>query len=541
MSSTSYSNSIPRTAEAERALPVAASATIVAAIALLGLYVRLVHVLPADFPLNDGGLFYRMIEELRQNGYALPAFTSYNAAGIPYAYPPLSFYLAGGLADLTGWRLIDIVRLLPPVLSALAIPAFYILARSILHRVTPALIASLVFALLPQNLGWYIMGGGLPRSLALVFALLALHQVHAMYTTGERKYIATSALLSGLTVLSHPQVATFLALSIALFFVFFGRSVRALLHSALVLAGVLLVSAPWWGTVLVNHGPGPLLAALQSGRHSLSALYQIMLFQVTGEPFLSLFSVLCLLGIIVSLVQREWLLPVWLLLPILLTPRTGTDYATVPLAMLAAVALDRLVLPQIAVLAQNARRKNGTQEVAPGGTWVQSKAAVYVLAFLALYGLIAAYMTPRQENSPLVALGANERSAMDWIASNTPADSRFLVMSGRDSGTDSAGEWFPVVANRVSLSTAQGYEWMPINWVARAERANALQYCVALDGTCLDRWATTGNVDYTHVYVRTGGDDACCSGLYRSLKNSADYRLVYEQQDVAVFSHSTSK
>jgi len=62
---------------------------------LLGVGVRAFHVLSHGFPLNDGGLFFSMVRDLQAAHYHLPAFTSYNDAGIPYAYSPLGFYLAG--------------------------------------------------------------------------------------------------------------------------------------------------------------------------------------------------------------------------------------------------------------------------------------------------------------------------------------------------------------------------------------------------------------------------------------------------------------
>jgi hypothetical protein len=49
----------------------------------LGIWLRLSSVLAADFPLNDGGLFWQMAQEIRENGYALPAFTGYNFERIP--------------------------------------------------------------------------------------------------------------------------------------------------------------------------------------------------------------------------------------------------------------------------------------------------------------------------------------------------------------------------------------------------------------------------------------------------------------------------
>ncbi|RPH58889.1 MAG: hypothetical protein EHM81_09165, partial [Chloroflexi bacterium] len=151
--------------------------------ALFGFYVRLANVLPSDFPINDGGLFYSMTRDLQVNGYRLPAFTSYNAAGIPFAYPPLPFYLAGFLSQLFKWDLLDIFRILPAIISMAALPGLYWLAKDLLKSEPQAALACLVFALTPGAFSWLIMGGGLTRGLGLAFALRTLHQAYLLYQT----------------------------------------------------------------------------------------------------------------------------------------------------------------------------------------------------------------------------------------------------------------------------------------------------------------------------------------------------------------------
>ena len=58
---------------------------------LVGGLVRGLPVLRADFPLHDGGLLYTMAGDLRSNGFALPAFTTYNGGQLPFAYPPPAY------------------------------------------------------------------------------------------------------------------------------------------------------------------------------------------------------------------------------------------------------------------------------------------------------------------------------------------------------------------------------------------------------------------------------------------------------------------
>ena len=63
---------------------VAPLAILAVAMALGGL-IRITFVLIGDgFPLNDGGMFLVMIEDLKP-GFGLPEYTSYNGGDIPYA------------------------------------------------------------------------------------------------------------------------------------------------------------------------------------------------------------------------------------------------------------------------------------------------------------------------------------------------------------------------------------------------------------------------------------------------------------------------
>ena len=149
---------------------------------LAGGLLRLSFAWSASFPLNDGGLFYLMVQELRQAGYRLPSFTAYNGGQIPFAYPPLGLYLAGLVADLGRWSLLDVFRLLPAVLSVATIPAFYALARDVLPTRTATVGAVLAFAFMPGSFAWQIMGGGVTRAPGMLLATLAVQQAYRLYT-----------------------------------------------------------------------------------------------------------------------------------------------------------------------------------------------------------------------------------------------------------------------------------------------------------------------------------------------------------------------
>jgi len=94
---------------------------------LLGGWIRLNYVLSADFPLNDGGLFYTMARDLIANNFKVPLFTTYNQANIPFAYPFLPVYCIAFLNQFFGVDLLDSLRFLPLIFNISVIPFVYFL------------------------------------------------------------------------------------------------------------------------------------------------------------------------------------------------------------------------------------------------------------------------------------------------------------------------------------------------------------------------------------------------------------------------------
>jgi 4-amino-4-deoxy-L-arabinose transferase-like glycosyltransferase len=125
-------------------------------------------------------MFYAMARDLQHNGYRLPEFTTYNSANIPFTYPPLGFYASALIDDLTPLSLVQVFRWLPLIATCLTLPAFYLLAKSMLTSRVALVASVLAFALVPRSFMWLLMGGGVTRSLGFLFAILALYCVHRL-------------------------------------------------------------------------------------------------------------------------------------------------------------------------------------------------------------------------------------------------------------------------------------------------------------------------------------------------------------------------
>jgi hypothetical protein len=500
-----------------------------------GALVRVWPLLTSSFPLNDGGMFMQAIIDLRHANFRLPDSLHYNGLPIAYAYPPLGFYIAGLVASATNASLFNVLRVIPALFSMLTLGAFMLLARDILRTRDSVVIASLAFALVPRSHSWEIMGGGLTRSIGFFFAILAIWQAYRLYTERSRTSLILTSVFAALACLSHLEMAMFVAFSAALLFLVYGRSRSGLRDSILVAVGVLALTSPWWGTVLARHGAEPFLNAGQTGNHSLLSIFVLLLNPNWGqEPFFPLFSALAFLGLFYALLQRRYFLPLWIAAGLLIDPRKFETEAMVPMSMLVAICVVDLIVP---LLRQRVARPAQFRVSGRIMAWVSP----LLVGILILYGTISSVVTTAQGDA---GLAPSERQAMQWVNVSTAPDSRFIVISGDLWPLDRSGEWLPALSDRVSVSTVQGYEWLPDDAYAKQiEAYRALQECTTMAASCVEQWGQEYDKSFDYVYIATrdaslGGvypRDACCGGLAASFASDPNYSLVFQNDGATIF------
>jgi hypothetical protein len=486
---------------------------------LIGLVVRAVPVLRADFPLHDGGLFYVMANDLRTDAFVLPAFTSYNGGSLPFAYPPLFLYVAAALNAL-GLPLITLLQYLPLLLSAASVPLSFLAARALLSE-RHALAAAFAFALVPSAYEFMVVGGGLTRAGGMVLAWATIWQAARLTANPGWRRAVVAGLLGGLTVVSHPYAGAFAILSIALLLAWRART-RDVTQAALIALGVAIVTvAPWVWAVASAHGVGPLVAGGGSRTQFGVAIASLLFQDVTGAPF-SVFLGIALVGFLAELARRRYLLLVWFVLTITVLGGNGWAIAMLPLSMLIAVAIVDVVIPGLMMIS-SAR-----------------SVALTLFAGLLGAGLLASLGVGYVVLTPLWPLSADQRAAMSWIQHETPATATFAVVTGQPWAIDSASEWFPALTSRQSLATAQGSEWTD-GWSKRIDESFALQSCAGgwPDG-CLDRWAADFGQHPDYVYIAKGhqlgplSPDDCCPVLRESL--AREMRVVYDGPGATILS-----
>jgi hypothetical protein len=134
---------------------------------------------------------------------------------------------------------------------------------------------------------------------------------------------------------------------------------------------------------------------------------------------------------------------------------------------------------------------------------------------------------------------------MNWARENTPADSRFLVLTGTTSvSCDSVLEWFPALTGRQSIHTVQGTEWTQgANFNAYVRSTYAVQECLtSSDTSCLDVAVSQSQYDYVYVSRVLRADNCQALDFQRTfpyflehLRINDGLEVVYETDDVMIY------
>ncbi len=444
--------------------------------------IRLQLLVGTDFPINDGALFYVFVQDIARVFPHLPASVDYNGLSIPFAYPPLSFWVSAALVRL-GFAPLGLVHYLPILLNIGWVLLFTsLLLRLGFSRLFTAF-AVFVFGTTFRSYEWLVMGGGLSRgfgSLFFLLTLIALLPPGLWRGTGwSWRRLVVGGVFLGATILSHLEwglLGTFCALvSVA---VAKARPVRFL--QAAVLLGVVsgLLVLPWIASVVQVHGLAPFQAASQASQWTFNVLRDAGRILLNNAMLL---LPLLVVGTLLILRTREvfWLVLVGAAL--LLIPRSGETPLVLGIAVLTTLGF-------FGVLAALARR--------PGRNARPALVALSI-GVLALTGVRAADALRRDEK--FAPLHSEVRGAMAWVAANHPG-AGFAVVRDAPWAYNATAEWFPVLAHATNMTTVQGREWLP-------ER----------------------NFDRVYTAVETLDDSASCPQLLQSLANFPGAQFVWTE------------
>lgn len=500
-------------------MPARVTWLLVGAITLAGLVVRAIPIALSDFPVNDGGLFLAMTRAVQDAGWGLPATVAWNRTDLPFVYPPLGFYAAGTIQVALGVDLFAVFRWIPLFASTLIVPAVYLLARELLRSEVGGLVAALAYALAPSSYVWLIQGGGVTRSPGLLLAVLTVWQIVLLVRDPGRRRAVVVGLLAGTTALIHPGAAVFVAASAVPIWIFEGRTGPSLRSATTALAVSAAVVAPWALIVVTRHGLAALINVPSNGPDPIATGIALVAGRLTGVPFTDPLAVLGFALAVLCLVRRRFLLPLWFAV----ATAMSYQYALIPFSVIIGVAaLD------VTALSRSGPAAGGAHQA----RWLPRVVALFLAVCLLVEGAASA-LTILNPGAPVHGLSAERRTAMAWVDANLPSDARVAVISDSVWSGDPDSEWFPVIAQRRSIATVQGSEWLgraTFNEQVRAHRR--LQACVRPASVeCVEDWLAEWPSDYLYLPMGPlhgpGSPDDCCADLRRMLSTDPHFTVVH--------------
>lgn len=268
----------------------------------------------------------------------------------------------------------------------------------------------------------------------------------------RKRWVVGVAVAFAFAVMSHPVVALAFVLTSAGVWLGVDRTGEGFTWFLVSGLAGLVLAVVYWGPVVANHGYSPLVNAVTS-RHGMG-LYDLLVraltLDISDMPFLTIWSVLAVIGVLYAVAEREWL-PIALFGTLGLLPQY--KFLVIPIALLAAIALKRIVdgiLPLV-----------GARPEAQIGEHRLSSLRVLVTVVFITYGFgsglyvsrIGELVTgkPQFENlSPLVD-GA-EVKAMQEVNVATPVDATFVAIGHEE-------EWLGYYAKRTVADAMWGQEW----------------------------------------------------------------------------------
>jgi hypothetical protein len=458
----------------------------------------LYHSVRSPYPMGAAGLYTLMAELVAQKPFPMPMEVPYyGPGGLPFAYPPVAAYVTALFIGPLRIPALDFLRWEPAILCILTMLAVYAFAKQLWGDRLKALAGVAIAFSAETVFMFHGTASGSVRALALLWSFLAAWSALLAYTCDRhwRRDALLAGFFLGLTGMTHLAYAAFLAPGILLM-AFLHESHRPMLARASVLATIvavgIVVSAPWWMTIIRRYGLEVLLNA-GSSHGTLSLLkmagpspvavarsllrWYANLGGTWWPPFL---AGIALVGLAYGVARRRWLLPAWTV--VVVATLGGTERFEILLAgLLAGEALVDL-----------ARFAGGIGETQQPGR----KNALASSGYLALTLAPVMFLGFRGIQWTDAVLSKDLLEATSWVRSNSPEGSRYLYL-----GRDDAAEWVPYLTRRAPGIGRWGGEWTG-TYGSQGVLEGELVACVQdREVGCLDRLMASLSADITLLIV----------------------------------------
>lgn len=395
-----------------------------------------------SLPLGYGGLYALMAEEVASNSFSLPFFIPYYGPGkIPFAYPPLAFYVIAILVKMDV-SVITSLRFVPPLLSLLSLFPLYLLVKYQMKSDIAAGLAVLYAASSPSLYVMHTWSAGSVRATAFFLMLCGFYLYARLLREGRLRFGLIAGIFLGLTILTHLFYALAFAIWVFVWFLIDIRNSRVWKSTSLMTVVAFILVSPWLYMMASRYGTGIFLNAFASHDNSAfmdllrqpqfipANLFGKLSFLMSPLP---VFVLMCI-GFIFLVVNRQIGIPLGFMAFAFFLSGEGSRFLAFIGAILFGVA---------GMYLWDVFRKFGTG--------IRTGAAA--LAGIVVFQML---MLSFQEYTGAVpVLNQNAFEAAKYVRENTPETSRYLFVAGQ-----SEAEWFPYLLQREPFVSKWGSEWL---------------------------------------------------------------------------------
>lgn len=407
--------------------------------------------LRSSFPTGSAGLYSLMAELIKQNRFALPLEVPYyGPGGIPFAYPPLGFYLMAAVEKVFGLNAFTYARFAPPLFMALAIIPLVLIAYEFTGSRAGAFFSGLVVGTSETIFNLHVTSGGIVRGLALLLVLCSIQLFLYAERKSSQRVAALAGVFAGLTALTHLSYALFALLFFAAYLLSHFSSKRVWLQLLFTGAAGALVVFPWFLFIYSRYGMAVFTGAFQSHESGYFLLllkdHRLIMpwFENTLRPVLRapLLWGLMILGLIDVILQRKFLLAVWFF-AVLFFASESSRYIVVVGALLAAMALVRLYR------SYNTSRTDYSPSQAAAPVF-QGVLLIFVINII-FYS--SSWVAFPEKFQPIP--GKDMMELATFVHLTLPADAVYLAAI-----PDGDAEWLPYLLRRTPAMGTWGAEWL---------------------------------------------------------------------------------
>ncbi len=406
--------------------------------------VYLSYVLTNDIPYNPAGFYISSIEQIISNGFELPEYVNLFGEGIPFAYPPLAFYVSAAISYVVGSTL-DVVKYVPGIVFYLQSLLLFVFVKSWTDNEEAGAWAFILYLLMPYMITRSLYGDGITTTMSGFFMFLSW-----ICATSRGGYGYKVDILGGIgvgaSILSHPIIGVFCALGYVVVKASEGGEAVIILKKILITAITSLVLVlPWVAAVVYKHGSDPFIAGLSDGKSGLhifknpSSLIDYILIKYTGQSsfLVWLMSIIVIVPYLTStlyciLSSRTY---ITLLIIASLVSGKGHPLVLAPImAMCGGIFFSNLVVAKV----------EGYQ------LWRLETYLPYVASAVLFLGVFSYYANPFTKK---YSFPQDKENLYAWIRGNTKSKTSILK-KGRS-------ENIPFFTGRKLLYPVFGAEWVP--------------------------------------------------------------------------------